>query len=72
MVQMAGPWRYFLFQLDRRIKQYGFYLWCKLDSTFILQIMTPKARADIHMNLPALQKLDSMLIVGDLFIPIII
>ena len=28
--------------------------------------MTPKARADIHMNLPALQKLDSMLIVGDL------
>ena len=30
------------------------------------QIMTPKARADIHMNLPALQKLDSMLIVGDL------
>lgn len=29
--------------------------------------MTPKARADIHMNLPALQKLDSMLIVGDLF-----
>ncbi|KAK2661941.1 hypothetical protein Ddye_000515 [Dipteronia dyeriana] len=28
----------------------------------ILEIMTPKARADIHMNLPALQKLDSMLI----------
>ncbi|KAG2676291.1 hypothetical protein I3760_12G046100 [Carya illinoinensis] len=27
-----------------------------------LEIMTPKARADIHMNLPALQKLDSMLI----------
>lgn len=27
--------------------------------------MTPKARADIHMNLPALQKLDSMLIVGN-------
>ncbi|KAK4364812.1 hypothetical protein RND71_016170 [Anisodus tanguticus] len=26
------------------------------------QIMTPKARADIHMNLPALQKLDSMLL----------
>ncbi|KAG5099260.1 hypothetical protein JHK82_044312 [Glycine max] len=26
------------------------------------QIMTPKARADIQMNLPALQKLDSMLI----------
>lgn len=26
------------------------------------EIMTPKARADIHMNLPALQKLDSMLI----------
>lgn len=33
------------------------------------QIMTPKARADIHVNLPALQKLDSMLIVGDLFFP---
>ncbi|KAF7829118.1 rop guanine nucleotide exchange factor 14-like [Senna tora] len=28
----------------------------------IFEIMTPKARADIHMNLPALQKLDSMLI----------
>ncbi|KAL3651013.1 hypothetical protein CASFOL_007416 [Castilleja foliolosa] len=28
----------------------------------ILEIMTPKARADIHMNLPALRKLDSMLI----------
>ncbi|CAN0880217.1 Rop guanine nucleotide exchange factor 14, partial [Linum grandiflorum] len=27
-----------------------------------LEIMTPKARADIHMNLPALTKLDSMLI----------
>lgn len=27
-----------------------------------LEIMIPKARADIHMNLPALQKLDSMLI----------
>ncbi|KAL8521500.1 hypothetical protein ACS0TY_011861 [Phlomoides rotata] len=27
-----------------------------------LEIMTPKARADIHMNLPALRKLDSMLI----------
>lgn len=27
-----------------------------------IEIMTPKARADIHMNLPALQKLDSMLI----------
>ncbi|KAH7515085.1 rop guanine nucleotide exchange factor 14 isoform X2 [Ziziphus jujuba] len=27
-----------------------------------LEIMTPKARADIHMNLPALQKLDSLLI----------
>ncbi|GAB4857964.1 hypothetical protein Ancab_015869 [Ancistrocladus abbreviatus] len=26
------------------------------------EIMTPKARADVHMNLPALQKLDSMLI----------
>lgn len=29
--------------------------------------MIPKARADIHMNLPALQKLDSMLLVGGLF-----
>ncbi|XP_045813776.1 rop guanine nucleotide exchange factor 14 [Trifolium pratense] len=28
----------------------------------IFEIMTPKARGDIHMNLPALQKLDSMLI----------
>lgn len=37
---------------------------------FFKQIMTPKARADIHMNLPALQKLDSMLIVCNLFIPI--
>lgn len=27
-----------------------------------LEIMTPKARGDVHMNLPALQKLDSMLI----------
>ncbi|KAF8376941.1 hypothetical protein HHK36_030312 [Tetracentron sinense] len=27
-----------------------------------LEIMTPKTRPDIHMNLPALQKLDSMLI----------
>lgn len=26
------------------------------------EIMTPKARADVHMNLPALQKLDSILI----------
>lgn len=32
--------------------------------------MTPKVRADIHINLPALQKLDSMLIVGGYFIPI--
>ncbi|KAJ8448353.1 hypothetical protein Cgig2_021981 [Carnegiea gigantea] len=28
----------------------------------IFEIMTPKARADVHMNLPALQKLDSILI----------
>ncbi|KAK4374262.1 hypothetical protein RND71_004939 [Anisodus tanguticus] len=27
-----------------------------------LEIMTPKARADIHLNLPALRKLDSMLL----------
>ncbi|PSS01270.1 Rop guanine nucleotide exchange factor like [Actinidia chinensis var. chinensis] len=27
-----------------------------------MEIMTPKARADIHVNLPALQKLDTMLI----------
>ncbi|XAR70764.1 hypothetical protein NMG60_11027743 [Bertholletia excelsa] len=27
-----------------------------------MEIMTPKARADVHINLPALQKLDSMLI----------
>lgn len=29
--------------------------------------MTPKARPDIQMNLPALQKLDAMLIVSGLF-----
>ncbi|CAA2984500.1 rop guanine nucleotide exchange factor 14 [Olea europaea subsp. europaea] len=28
----------------------------------IMEIMTPKARSDIHMNLPALQKLDCMLL----------
>lgn len=28
----------------------------------MLEIMTPKARSDVHMTLPALQKLDSMLI----------
>ncbi|MED6195981.1 hypothetical protein PIB30_042935 [Stylosanthes scabra] len=28
----------------------------------MFEIMTPKARSDVHMNLPALQKLDSMLI----------
>ncbi|WOL09495.1 rop guanine nucleotide exchange factor 14 [Canna indica] len=28
----------------------------------ILEIMTPKARSDVHMTLPALKKLDSMLI----------
>ncbi|KAA8521054.1 hypothetical protein F0562_011793 [Nyssa sinensis] len=32
------------------------------EMDWTLEIMTPKARADIHMNLPALQKLDSMLI----------
>lgn len=35
-----------------------------------IQIMTPKARVDVHLNLPALQKLDSMLLVGDLFAPV--
>ena len=30
--QMARPWKYFRFQLDRRIKQYGFYLWCNLEA----------------------------------------
>ncbi|XP_072988944.1 rop guanine nucleotide exchange factor 14 isoform X1 [Typha latifolia] len=29
----------------------------------MLEIMIPKARSDVHVNLPALQKLDSMLIV---------
>ncbi|KAJ0770419.1 putative PRONE domain, Rop guanine nucleotide exchange factor [Helianthus annuus] len=33
----------------------------------IFYIMRPKARVDVHMNLPALLKLDSMLIVGGLF-----
>ncbi|XP_022940821.1 LOW QUALITY PROTEIN: rop guanine nucleotide exchange factor 14-like [Cucurbita moschata] len=28
----------------------------------VMEIMTPKVRGDVHMNLPALQKLDSMLI----------
>lgn len=28
----------------------------------LLEVMTPQVRSDIHMNLPALQKLDSMLI----------
>ncbi|XP_071730555.1 rop guanine nucleotide exchange factor 14-like [Rutidosis leptorrhynchoides] len=28
----------------------------------ILEIMTPKARGDVHLNLPALRKLDSMLL----------
>ncbi|KAK1417742.1 hypothetical protein QVD17_26876 [Tagetes erecta] len=28
----------------------------------MLEIMTPKARVDVHLNLPALQKLDSMLL----------
>ncbi|KAK1286431.1 Rop guanine nucleotide exchange factor 1 [Acorus calamus] len=32
------------------------------DNGRILEIMTPKARSDVHVNLPALQKLDSMLI----------
>ncbi|KAJ6822134.1 rop guanine nucleotide exchange factor 14 [Iris pallida] len=32
------------------------------DDGRMLEIMTPKARSDVHMNLPALQKLDSMLI----------
>ncbi|KAL4565194.1 hypothetical protein LXL04_029279 [Taraxacum kok-saghyz] len=32
-------------------------------------IMTPKARGDVHLNLPALRKLDSMLLVNDLFTP---
>lgn len=31
-----------------------------------LEIMTPKARGDVHLNLPALRKLDSMLLVGNL------
>lgn len=30
------------------------------------QIMTAKPRADVYMNLPALRKLDSMLLVGAL------
>ncbi|KAM0029850.1 putative PRONE domain, Rop guanine nucleotide exchange factor [Helianthus debilis subsp. tardiflorus] len=37
-----------------------------------IEIMTPKARGDVHLNLPALQKLDSMLLVGDLITLIII
>lgn len=30
-----------------------------------LEIMSPRARADVHVNLPALRKLDSLLIVRD-------
>ena len=52
------------------MKYFDFDVAVKLISFFFEQIMTPKVRADIHMNLPALQKLDSMLIVGDLFISI--
>ncbi|KAK8941064.1 Rop guanine nucleotide exchange factor 1 [Platanthera zijinensis] len=32
------------------------------SSGSMLEVMTPKARSDVHVNLPALQKLDSMLI----------
>lgn len=35
---------------------------------YLFQIMTPKARSDVHVNLPALQKLDSILVVCSLFI----
>ncbi|KAL3738518.1 hypothetical protein ACJRO7_019965 [Eucalyptus globulus] len=61
MVPMATPWRYFCTPLVLRVQ----YMLCSnLRSSFLImeQIMTPKARADIHVNLPALQKLDSMLI----------
>ncbi|PIA31172.1 hypothetical protein AQUCO_05200047v1 [Aquilegia coerulea] len=34
----------------------------KQNGTNGLEIMTPKVRSDVHLNLPALQKLDSMLI----------
>nr|XP_043629058.1 rop guanine nucleotide exchange factor 14 [Erigeron canadensis] len=34
---------------------------CNSDGR-MLEIMTPKARGDVHLNLPALRKLDSMLI----------
>ncbi|PKA64124.1 Rop guanine nucleotide exchange factor 1 [Apostasia shenzhenica] len=33
----------------------------------MLEIMIPKARSDVHVNLPALQKLDTMLIVSSVF-----
>ena len=36
---------------------------CFVKTWTLEQIMTPKARADVHINLPALQKIDSMLIV---------
>jgi hypothetical protein len=52
------------------IKYYVLYYLVRyiINLLILKQIMTPKARADIHVNLPALQKLDSMLIVGHLFI----
>ena len=78
-VPMAGPWRYFPFLFvhwkSNIIFPYaqGFTL---PSSSFFLkffvweQIMTPKAHEDIHINLPALHKLDSMLIVCSLCGPI--
>ena len=57
----------FMFVGFRLTGQHPFYNVVRFMYFFFEQIMTPKVRADIHINLPALQKLDSMLIVGDLF-----
>ena len=77
MMPMAGQWRYFaLFpSLESQTKNFCMHWNINVGIIFIFnffgeQIMTPKARGDVHINLPALQKLDSMLIVGGLFISI--
>ncbi|XWS49419.1 hypothetical protein CRYUN_Cryun12cG0001800 [Craigia yunnanensis] len=52
----------FMFVGFRLTGQHPFCNVVRFMYLFFEQIMTPKARADIHINLPALQKLDSMLI----------
>ncbi|KAL0393801.1 UNVERIFIED_CONTAM: Rop guanine nucleotide exchange factor 14 [Sesamum latifolium] len=48
---------------ERKIKWQREMDWLLSPTNHMVElIMTPKARADVHMNLPALRKLDSMLI----------